>query len=109
MTSTKRARAGFSVTYIREGSSSSWVGSVRRDESLDGMSRAGEVGHATAFRDGETPADDKFLLVSVVVEHDPAECLAWQMLVPEAFGLAEPALMSRHPGASVEYDFDVEV
>ncbi len=103
-------RVSFTITYSRQGKDDKWIASTKRGERYEGIDFKGVVSYSTASWEGESAEDQKFTIVSVLLEIDPEvddEQLLnrpdiRRMLARQARALADERFKSRHPNARVE-------
>jgi hypothetical protein len=64
-------RLSYRVTYHRQGESNNWRATIERGRKYEGINFKGAVSYSTAQWAGETPGQEKFAIVSVLLELDP--------------------------------------
>ena len=114
-------RQKFSVTYVRQENNNIWNATTRQVGFHRGVRAKGAVAYAkgavsytTAFYEGEKPEDQRFAIVSVLVEIDPRfDDRAFlerpdtrRMLADQARRMADELFRSKHPEAIIQPDVD---
>ena len=107
-------RQEFSVTYVRQENTNIWNATTRQVGFHRGVRAKGAVSHTTAFYEGEKPEDQRFAIVSVLVEIDPRfDDRAFlerpdtrRMLADQARRMADELFRSKHPEAIIQPDVD---
>ncbi len=102
------------VTYVRQESTNVWNATTRPGDFHRGVRAKGAVAYATASYEGEKPEDQRFAIVTVLVEIDPKfDDRAFlerpdtrRMLAAQARRTADELFKSKHPGAIVYPDAD---
>jgi len=107
-------RQEFSVTYVRQENTNIWNATTRPGGFHRGVRAKGAVSYATAFYEGEKPEDQRFAIVSVLIEIDPRfDERAFlerpdirRMLADQARRMADELFTSKHPEAIIQPDVD---
>jgi len=107
-------RQEVSVTYVRQETTNVWNATTRQGGFHRGVRAKGAVAYATASYEGEKPEDQRFAIVSVLVEIDPRfDDRAFlerpdtqRMLADQARRMADELFKSKHPEALVKPDVD---
>jgi len=100
-------RQTFQVTYVRSNQANGWGASVKPTLRLRGVTSSGAVAAATVRRPSESPDDDPFEIVTVLLEYDPrlddphSDTHVWSSLTADALRLADEMFKARHPKAAV--------
>jgi len=105
-------RLSFRVTYYRQGASNTWRATIERGELYRGISAKGAVSYSTGRWEGENAENDKFAIVSVLLEIDPnfdSEPIlelpeVKRMMAQQARSLADEMFKARHPEAVIQHD-----
>jgi hypothetical protein len=92
-------RVEYSVTYVRQGGSSVWRPTVKREREYPGVKAKGAVGYTASRWENETLTDEKRGTVTVLLEPRPGEL---ESEMAEARRLADRMFLDRHPNAHVE-------
>lgn len=109
-------RLSFTVAYRRNGDPNHWTAAIQRGEFYRGMKAKGAVSYTTAGYAEETPADQGFAMVGVLVNLDPRlnrpdllDQPDWKrMTADQARKAADEMFKSHHPDAVIEHDLDEE-
>ncbi len=107
-------RQEFNVTYVRQENTNIWNATTREGGFHRGVRAKGAVSYTTAFYEGEKPEDQRFAIVSVLVEIDPRfDDRAFlerpdtrRMLADQARRMADELFISKHPEAIIQRDVD---
>jgi hypothetical protein len=107
-------RQEFSVTYVRQQNTNIWNATTREGGFHRGVRAKGAVSYTTASYEGEKPEDQRFAIVSVLVEIDPRfDERAFlerpdtrRMLADQARRMADELFRSKHPEAIIQQDVD---
>jgi hypothetical protein len=105
-------RQEFSVTYVRRDKSNRWSATTKAGQLFRGIKAKGAVGYSTAGYEGERDDDERFAIVSVLVECDPrvsnsqsrVRPTALQEMAGEARELADTRFRTRHPDALIDHE-----
>jgi hypothetical protein len=105
-------RQAFSVTYVRQAGTNTWRATTTRRELYRGIKTKGAVSYASASYEGEKPEDQKFAIVSVLVEIDPKldeeaildDPAIRHITADQARKLADDWFKSRHPDSTIEHN-----
>lgn len=108
-------RQSFSVRYYRQGQTNQWQARTEREKVYRDLRAQGAVAYSTARREGESPDDERFAIVSVLLELDPRfdeESIILnpdleQLLANQARQVADERFRSHHPDAVVDHINDV--
>jgi len=101
-------RQTFQVTYVRSNRTNGWRVSLKPTLRLRGVTSTGAVASATARYASESPDDERFEIVTVLLEYDPrlddpqSDPDVWSSLTADARRLADEMFKARHPKAVVE-------
>lgn len=107
-------RLEVSVTYVRHENTNVWNAKTRPGEFHRGVRAKGAVAYTTASYEGEKPEDQRFAMVTVLVEIDPKfdervfldRPDTRRMLTAQARRMADELFKSKHPEAIVQPDVD---
>ncbi len=105
-------RQVFLVTYVRQDKDNDWLATTRRMEFYRGVKVKGVASYSTALWEGEKPEDQKFALISAMVEvadgvteqalHDnPVMVLT---LAEQARILADEMFLTKYPDAKITHE-----
>jgi hypothetical protein len=103
-------RYEFEVTYVRDGKSNSWTLSSKEDRGHEGVRARGQVGYSTSRYELEVPGDERFAVITVLIEYDPRlrdprdAPAIWQAMLDEARSLADRGFKTHHPKAVIKPD-----
>lgn len=100
------------VSYRKQGESNRWVTSANIDKKKYWMQFSGAVGYSTSFWEGEKPEDVKHATVSVLLDIDPEVHMLYErdefsmrdVIVSQAYALADEMFKARHPDAEIVHD-----
>jgi hypothetical protein len=102
-------RQSFTVAYYRQGETNNWRATIKLGRKYEGINFKGAVGYSTAQWAGETTGQEKFALVSVLLEMDPRfddeEILdpeIQRMMGDQARTMADERFKAQHPEAVIE-------
>jgi hypothetical protein len=103
-------RQEVSVTYFRQENTNVWNAATRPGEFHRGVRAKGAVAFTTACYEGEKPEDQRFAIVSVLVEIDPRfDERAFlerpdtrRMLADQARRMGDELFRLKHPEATIE-------
>jgi hypothetical protein len=98
-----------SVTYVRQQNTSTWVATTKPGDFHRGVRARGVVSYSTARYEGERPEDERFAIVTVLVEIDPIFDDRWflerpdtrPMLMRQARMMADELFLEKHAGARI--------
>ena len=107
-------RQEVSVTYARQDTTNVWNATTKPGEFHRGVRAKGAVAYTTASYEGEKREDQRFAIVSVLVEIDPKfDERAFlerpdtrRMLANQARRMADELFRSKHPEAIIQPDVD---
>jgi hypothetical protein len=107
-------RQVFSITYVRQENTNIWNATTRPGGFHRGVRAKGAVSYTTASYEGEKPEEQRFAIVSVLVEIDPKfDERAFlerpdtrRMLADQARRMADELFTSKHPEAIIQPDVD---
>jgi len=107
-------RQVFSITYVRQENTNIWNATTRPGGFHRGVRAKGAVSYTTASYEGEKPEEQRFAIVSVLVEIDPKfDERAFlerpdtrSMLADQARRMADELFTSKHPEAIIQPDVD---
>ena len=107
-------RQEFSVTYVRQENTNIWNATTSQGGFHRGVRAKGAVSYTTASYEGEKPEDQRFAIVSVLVEIDPRfDDRAFlerpdtrRMLADQARRMADELFTLKYPDAIIQLDVD---
>ena len=107
-------RQVFSIAYVRQENTNIWNATTRPGGFHRGVRAKGAVSYTTASYEGEKPEEQRFAIVSVLVEIDPKfDERAFlerpdtrSMLADQARRMADELFTSKHPEAIIQPDVD---
>src|SRR5208337_621579 len=107
-------RQVFSIAYVRQENTNIWNATTRPGGFHRGVRAKGAVSYTTASYEGEKPEEQRFAIVSVLVEIDPKfDERAFlerpdtrRMLADQARRIADELFTSKHPEAIIQPDVD---
>ena len=98
-----RSNRAFSIQYFRQSDSNRWIAAIERCPEFDDVNFGGVVSYSTARWVGESPGQEKFATVTVIVESDPRRA-GMADLAAEAKRLADQRFKAEHPEAEIEWE-----
>lgn len=105
----KQSYVVFRVEYIRQRKANQWKAKTTEEVGLKASDTETVMGLATAQREGETEAEEKYAIVHVSVKRDPRyfdrspeEQEAQVAMLEKAKQMADQEFLKRHPDAKIE-------
>ena len=99
----------FRVEYIRQREANQWKAKTTEEVGLQASDTETVMGLATAQREGETAAEEKYAIVHVSVKRDPRYFdrsreleEALMAMLGKANQMADQNFLKRHPDAKIE-------
>jgi hypothetical protein len=109
-------RLVYRVTYYRVGKTNNWRAKTESGELLRDVPAKGAVSYSTALREGESPEDANFAIVTVFLEVDPQfdeqdleHPDVRQAMAEQARAMADEMFRSRCPEAIIEHDRELRL
>jgi hypothetical protein len=96
----------FDIVYIRSGNTNNWVATTKRGAGYGPVKARGAVSYATAKSEGESPGEEQFAIVDVLM--DTSRGTDMRSLLEEVRKLADARFRQEHPAAEIDHDDDAE-
>jgi hypothetical protein len=104
-------RQSFTVHYVRRGEGNLWRATIEHGSLYRGINASGAVAYSTARRAGENEKDEKFALVSVLLEVNPkfvdeqnfVHPVILETIHDQVWKVADERFKQYHPDAEIEH------
>jgi hypothetical protein len=104
-------RLSYTVRYVRKGQTNEWEATAERGKMMKNVRAKGAVAYTSAHWQGQSPSDENFAVVSVLLELDPrcddrdliVSPGVWEMFDHQAGLAADEMFKQHHPEAVVKH------